>query len=95
MLKISYYIAFSQVKSNSDDFGWGVVLNFQKKANQKVNKKTMQISQEKIVSGIGGHLWKVVAYKRWSHMESQLYHAISGQGIEQLGALFGSVFPLF
>ena len=28
-------------------------------------------------------------------MESQLYHAISGQGIEQLGALFGSVFPLF
>ena len=27
-------------------------------------------------------------------MESQLYHAISGQGIEQLGALFGSVFPL-
>ncbi|XP_073227309.1 exosome RNA helicase MTR4-like [Porites lutea] len=24
-----------QVKSNSDDFGWGVVLNFQKKANQK------------------------------------------------------------
>ena len=55
----------------------------------------MQISQEKIVSGIGGHLWKVVAYKRWSHVESQLYHAISGQGIEQLGALFGSVFPLF
>ena len=39
MMKISYYIAFSQVKSNSDDFGWGVVLNFQKKANQKVNKK--------------------------------------------------------
>ena len=38
MMKISYYIAFSQVKSNSDDFGWGVVLNFQKKANQKVNK---------------------------------------------------------
>ena len=55
----------------------------------------MQISQEKIVSGIGGHLWKVVAYKRWSHVESQLYHAISGHGIEQLGALFGSVFPLF
>ena len=26
-----------QVKSNDDDFGWGVVLNFQKKANQKVN----------------------------------------------------------
>ena len=38
-MKISYYITFSQVKSNSDDFGWGVVLNFQKKANQKVNKK--------------------------------------------------------
>ena len=55
----------------------------------------MQISQEKIVSGIGGQLWKVVAYKRWSHVESQLYHAISGQGSEQLGALFGSVFPLF
>ena len=28
-------------------------------------------------------------------MEVRLYHAISGQGIEQLGALFGSVFPLF
>ena len=28
-------------------------------------------------------------------MEVQLYYAISGQGIEQLGALFGSVFPLF
>ena len=28
-------------------------------------------------------------------MEVQLYHAISGQGIEQLGAPFGSVFPLF
>ena len=28
-------------------------------------------------------------------MESQLYHTISGQGIEQLGALFGSVFRLF
>ena len=27
-------------------------------------------------------------------MEGQLYYAISGQGIEQLGALFGSVFPL-
>ena len=39
MMKILYYIAFSQVKSNNDDFGWGVVLNFQKKANQKVNKK--------------------------------------------------------
>ena len=28
-------------------------------------------------------------------MEVQLYYAVSGQGIEQLGALFGSVFPLF
>ena len=28
-------------------------------------------------------------------MEVQLYHAIIGQGIEQLGALLGSVFPLF
>ena len=28
-------------------------------------------------------------------MEVQLYYAISGQGIEQLGAPFGSVFPLF
>ena len=28
-------------------------------------------------------------------MEVRLYHAISGQGIEQLRALFGSVFPLF
>ena len=28
-------------------------------------------------------------------MEVRLYHAISGQGFEQLGALFGSVFPLF
>ena len=55
----------------------------------------MQISKEKIVSGIGSHLWEVVAYEKWLHVESQLYHAISGQGIEQLGALFGSVFPLF
>ena len=54
----------------------------------------MQISQEKIVSWIGSHLWEVVAYKRWSHVEVQLFYAISGQ-IEQLGALFGSVFPLF
>ena len=36
----------------------------------------------------------MVAYKRWSHVEVQLYYAIIGQ-IEQLGALFGSVFPLF
>ena len=55
----------------------------------------MQISQEKIVSGIGSHLWEVVAYEKWSHLEGQLYYAISGQGIEQLGALLGSVFPLF
>ena len=47
----------------------------------------MQISKEKIVSRIGSHLWEVVAYKRWSHMEVRLHHAISGQGIEQLGAL--------
>lgn len=55
----------------------------------------MQISKEKIVSGIGGRLWEVVAYKKWLHVEVQLYYAISGQGIGQLGALFGSVFPLF
>lgn len=55
----------------------------------------MQISKEKIVSGIGGRLWEVAAYKKWVYVEVQLYYAISGQGIEQLGALFGSVFPLF
>ena len=55
----------------------------------------MQISKEKIVSGIGSHLWEVVAYEKWSHVESQLYYAIVGRGIEQLGALLGSVFPLF
>ena len=55
----------------------------------------MQISKEKIVSWIGSHLWEVVAYEKWSHMEGQLYYAIIGQGIEQLGALLGSVFPLF
>ena len=55
----------------------------------------MQISKEKIVSGIGSHLWEVVAYEKWLHVESQLYYVISGQGIEQLEALFGSVFPLF
>ena len=55
----------------------------------------MQLSKEKIVSGIGSGLWEVVAYEKWSHVESQLYYAISGQGIEQLEALFGSVFPLF
>ena len=38
---------------------------------------------------------EVVAYEKWLHVESQLYYAISGQGIEQLEALFGSVFPLF
>ena len=42
----------------------------------------MQISKEKIVSGIGGHLWEVVAYERWSHVEFQLYYAVSGQGID-------------
>ena len=47
----------------------------------------MKISKEKNVSGIGGHLWEVFGYKRWSHMEVRLYHAIIGQGIEQLGAL--------
>ena len=55
----------------------------------------MQISKEKIVSGIGSCLWEVVAYERWSHVEVRLYYAISGQGIEPLGALFGSIFPLF
>ena len=55
----------------------------------------MQISQEKIVSWIDSHLWEVVAYEKWSHVEGQLYYAVSGRGIEQLGALFGSVFPLF
>ena len=55
----------------------------------------MQLSKEKNVSGIGSGLWEVVAYEKWSHVESQLYYAISGQGIEQLEALFGSVFPLF
>lgn len=37
----------------------------------------------------GGFLREVVP------REVQLCYAISGQGIEQLGALFGSVFPLF
>ena len=26
-----------------------------------------------LVFWIGGRLWEVVAYKRWSHMEVQLY----------------------
>ena len=39
-------------------------------------------------------MWEVVAYEKWSHVEGQLYYAISGQGIERLEALFGSVFPL-
>ena len=42
----------------------------------------MKISKEKIVSGIGGRLWEVVAYERWSHVEFQLYYAVSGQGID-------------
>ena len=59
MMKISYYIAFSQVKSNSDDFGWGVVLNFQKKANQKVNKKLCKYVKKKLSLGLA------VTYERW------------------------------
>ena len=36
----------------------------------------------------------MVAYEKWSQVEGQLYYAIIGQGIEQLEAFFGSVFPL-
>ena len=50
-MKISYYVAFSQVKSNTDDFGWGVVLNFQKKANQKVSKKKKNMQMSKKMYG--------------------------------------------
>ena len=32
---------------------------------------------EKIGVWIGGRLWEVVAYERWSHMEVRLYYFVS------------------
>ena len=31
------------------------------------------LTRKIVVFWIGSHLWKVVAYKRWSHMEVRLY----------------------
>ena len=37
----------------------------------------MALTGEILVFWIGGRLWEVVAYKRWSHMEGRLYLKIN------------------
>ena len=36
------------------------------------------LAGKRLVFWIGGHLWEAVAYKRWSHVEVQLYFIITG-----------------
>ena len=36
------------------------------------------LAGKRLVFWIGGRLWEAVAYKRWSHVEVQLYFIITG-----------------